>query len=120
MRDLGVYLEMPSDNFGPGDECYLKVIVSNDTYDSYVGIPLFVVLEIYGQFWFYPSWNMDLDYEVHYLYARNEFEFMAIPEFIWPEDEGSASGLYFYGAMLNREWTDLFGHMDIFQFSYYE
>ena len=120
MLPLGVYIEMPADEFGPGDTCYVNAIVSNDTEDSYTTVPLFVVLEVYGQFWFWPSWNMSLDYQEIDLDALTVVTYPIVPEFVWPDDGGSASDIYFYGAMLNSDWTDVMGHMDMFRFSYYQ
>ena len=84
------------------------------------GIPVFVLLEVYGEFWCAPSWvHVDEDVDWYTEDIPTGFKTMEIiPEFSWPEVDGDASGLKFWGALVNKEFTDILGEYDIWEFGY--
>lgn len=77
---------------------------------------LFVVLDVWGYYYFHPSWTEQLDYE------RLNWPAQDLPQeilaFRWPLDAGSARGLLFYAAVLDQNFnlvsnltsTDEFGY----------
>ncbi|MBN1356940.1 hypothetical protein JXA40_11830 [bacterium] len=114
----GVGIIMPSDFYRPGDECYCNAIVCNAGIAPLIGYPLFVILDVYGMFFFAPSFG-DFDY-----YTMNfeigETTVNVLPAFTWPESAGSASGILWYCAMTDPGITQLFGEMDTFTFAWGE
>ncbi|MGB3976409.1 MAG: hypothetical protein WBM02_00115 [bacterium] len=120
---LGVRLEMPQ-TAHPGDEFYVTGYLDNPG-DPLSEVPTFFILEVYGKFWFWPSWAY-FDYPE---YAEIDFnlidvpfgttEIVVIPLFEWP-DTGSdiVTGLGFYGAMLNPEMTDIMGEIAYKEWGY--
>jgi hypothetical protein len=115
---LGVILAMPSDNFGPGDPCSCTVTVCNPGPQTYTGIPLFVILDVYGSYFFWPSFE-EFDYRAIDL-PVGESDTSVLPDFAWPTGVGTASGLNWYAGMTNAEMSDLLGEMDVFTFGWHE
>lgn len=86
--------------FKPGSTFKLDLCVNNRIARTNP-LRLFVVLDVYGWFFFHPSWT-----------ERFEFEYVTIPvgqfgitimEFEWPSKCGSADGLMFHAAFLDRD-----------------
>lgn len=59
----------------------------------------FVVLDVYGQYWFWnggTGWTEDLAWHERTYDPHTIAEDVSILEFTWPENTGSASGIYFH------------------------
>jgi len=117
-QPLGCRIEMPSDNYGPGQECYCQVIVSNPTVETLRDQPVFVCLDIYGTYYFAPRFAT-FDYYPKIL-IHGDTVIDVLPSFSWPEGAGSATGINWHAAMTNMEMTDLFGEMDTFTFGWHQ
>lgn len=114
--ELYTSISMPSTLFHAGDPFYCSVIVCNPDAVTYPNVPLFVILDVYGQFFFAPSFS-NFDYiPVNLIPGPRMIEI--IPEFTWPVGVGAASNIHFYAAMTNPEMTDLFGTMDSVSFGW--
>jgi hypothetical protein len=114
---LGCEIYMPSDDFGPGDECYCDVTICNPNTETYSDIPVFVILDVYGLYFFAPSFS-DFDYYVETV-APGILTIPIIPSFTWPGGVGSASGLLWYAAMTDPGITHLFGDLGMFMFGWH-
>lgn len=119
-KDLGVSIEMPSDNLVTGMECYCNAIVCNTTDNPLVNHPLFVLLDVYGMIFFAPSFSEEFD---NYLNTWPEFQpgrttVTVLPPFEWPEVDGSASDIMWYAALTNPEMTDIVGQSGAFKFGW--
>jgi len=55
---------MPSHHFREGDTCGLITQIVNYSNQDLQGIPLFVLLDVYGEFWFWPSWSQVADFKL--------------------------------------------------------
>ena len=120
---LGVRLEMP-ETAHPGDEFFIIGYLDNPG-EPLSEVPTFFILEVYGKFWFWPSWA----YFDHPEYTEIDWKnidvptgttnITVIPSFEWP-DTGSdiVTGLGFYGAMLNPEVTDILGEIAYQEWGY--
>ena len=120
---LGVQLEMPSHYYEPGDICWLKAYICNPGPDTpYVNF--FVVLDIgTGDYWFYPGWvhyPPDIDFEPIPELAIGSTEKEIIPEFNWPYNVGSYSGIRFIGAITDQNITRILGEYSTWEFGYGE
>ncbi len=120
---LGVRLDMP-DMAHPGEDFYVTGYLDNPD-EPLSKVPTFFILEVYGKFWFWPSWAYfdypdytDIDYELIYI-PTGTTSITVIPQFVWP-DTGSdiVTGLGFYGAMLNQEMSDIMGEIAIKAWGY--
>lgn len=117
---LGVILDMPQEFYSPGELFYLEARLINPG-PAVHQTALFVILDVYGDLWFWPSWTRfppELDFDWTPL-NHGITPISIIEEFSWP-DTGSdeAAGLVFWGAMLNDELNDLRGDMDRIEFGY--
>ena len=88
-------------------------------------VPLFVVRDVYSQYFFWPSWKLynppeqpDLDYSFVDLNTGQQI-IPVLPTFYWP-DTGTAvvDNLFFYGAVMDTEFTSVIGNLDIKPFGY--
>ena len=120
--ETGVELYMPSHLYSPGDSCECSVTVCNITQSILNNYPLFVILDVYGEYFFGPTFSSDFD---SYILLYPEFPFGetlvdVIPPFIWPEDAGKASGIYFYAALTDPSVSQIYGKWDSWEFGWSE
>ncbi len=116
---LGVELWMPSHFFHPGDPCSCIVHVCNPGPQAMEHVPLFVVLDAFGQYYFAPGFTA-FD---HYLFESlmpGITEQVVVPPFSFPDNAGSVSGLIWYAGMTDAEFSFLVGAMDSWDFSWDE
>jgi cell division septation protein DedD len=118
--NLGVRLQMPAHYFSPGDTCSLDATLYNAG-GPRSNIALFVILDVYGRYWFWDDWQETLDYETIDL-DTSARTIPIIPTFQWP-DTGSqqAQGLAFWGAMLESNLQRVLGGddgIDRWEFAY--
>lgn len=114
---LGVTLVMPSYHFRPGDPCYLDAVIANPG-PPLSFVPFAVALEVFGNYWFWPRWTQDFDFD-YIDVAIGTMLIHVLGEFAWPETGmDSISGLRFYGAMLNESMTGVLGEISIIEFGY--
>ncbi len=120
---LGVQIIMPAEHFETGDDCYVQCGISNPgaAFDANV----VVALDVAGNYWFWPSWCWFPDCSgpagIDALSHRVEtgyFLLEIIPAFAWPADTGAASGLKFWGLMLNETFSQVIGEFDTVEWSY--
>lgn len=84
-----------------------------------MGSPLFVILEINGEFWFGPDWGQYVSfYEL--IFAPGPTWMNAIPEFIWPENCGTMEGLRFLSCLTDPGISTIISNLDVWSFSFCE
>ena len=120
---LGVRLKMP-DMAHPGDE--FSIIGHLDNPEKPLSqVATFFILEVYGKFWFWPSWAyfdypdyQGIDYRcIDVLIGTTSIT--VIPPFDWPDTgQDVVTGLGFYGAMLNPEMNDIMGEIAYQEWGY--
>ena len=110
---------MPSDYYRAGDPCACKVFVCNPDTPAYENVPLFVILDVFGTYFFAPAFN-EFDYYTIDSLLQGIFEQEVLPTFSWPEGAGSADGIYWYAAMTDADISELLGEMDSFEFGWGE
>ncbi len=105
---LGVGLQMPGDYFSFQDPVWLKALLYNYI-EPPASVPLFVILDIQGQYWYWDEWTQEIDFNYIELPQPTD-ELMIISEFSWPDTgQETMSGLHFWAAMLNSSMTDILG-----------
>lgn len=116
-EDLGVTIYMPSHDFEWNDPCSCSIDICNPGATALSNIPLFALLDIFGTFYFAPSFNDTFD-----VYTINPVPGwstqVVLPEFPWPPGAGTASNLTWYAAMTNQEMTELLGTMSTWTFGW--
>jgi len=112
----GVDLEISSNYFMPGMECFLTAYVCN-TGVLLKSTPLFVILEAGGSYFFFPTWQSAMDF--YEFDMRSGLTIVPILEpFFWPDIDGSAEGLRFYGAITDMTISTILGVFDVVEFGY--
>jgi hypothetical protein len=114
---LGCEVYMPKADYVEGDECYCDVIVCNPNAETYYDVPVFVILDVYGLYFFAPGFS-DFDYYVETV-APGKMTIQVLPSFTWPGNVGSATGILWYAAMTNAAISELFGELGIFSFGWH-
>lgn len=116
---LGVEMWMPSHMFHAGDICSCKAFVCNPFSEPITGYPLFIILDVLGTYFFAPTFSAYDNYlQTYPSFDPGITEIIVLPEFIWPSGVGSASGLYWYGALTDPEITELFGILGTWEFGW--
>ncbi len=110
-----VYLDINSTYFTSGDQFLLTCRVQNN--DDPLDAPLFILLEVYGQYWFYPDWTQDLAYQpLSMEYGFDEL--YTILDFEWPATDQSATGINFFAALVDQEMTMLMSNLSQITFGF--
>ncbi|HPQ40851.1 MAG TPA: hypothetical protein PLV45_10800 [bacterium] len=115
----GVTIEMPGDMFSPGTPCYCHISVCNSGSSALDGYPLLVLLDVYGQYFFAPTFEQDLAF-YDQTYPPGRSTVVVLPEFIWPSGAGSADNIIWYAALTDPSITSLVGTMDTMAFGWSE
>ena len=122
--ELGVRFDMPDNVVTPGSTFYLTALLDNPG-PPLMLVPLAVVLDVYGDFWFWPSWS-------HYSASQGtgfDMQFVNVPvgttsiqifaPLTWPDTgDDRVTGLWFYGAMLTPELDAVRGRLGSREWSY--
>ena len=119
----GVKLDLSQDFFEPGDMFRLDAVLLNNSGSDWTECCLFVILDVYGSYWFAPSWIAGTEgFDCYFvdLQTGSHDVLQVIPEFEWPEVTDSASGLILYGAVTDPEITGILGDLDMVVFGYRE
>lgn len=107
-------LSLSSNMFFPGDVFLLETVVYNPD-ETITNASLYVILDVYGEYFFHPSWTTEHDYQAVTL--QNGITHHTILDFIWPYVEGHANGIIFWGGILD-EYGFLLGQTDFAVFGY--
>ena len=116
LPDLGVTLALSQHIFYPGDPFLLEATLSNPGPDTYQDLPFVILLDAYGEFFFYPGWTSDFQYEPVNLGLEKYTT--TILKFDWPEVNGKSDDILFYGAFLNPVMTNILGSWDWISFQW--
>lgn len=114
--NITVTIDMPSNLFLPGQHCYLDILAEN-TGSGILHATLILVLEIYGDFYFWPTWDHVFDKNVISLPAGSSI-ISILPNFIWPHNAGIARDLFFHTGALNITMTQTLSNIESFQFGF--
>jgi len=113
---LGVWVSMPAHFFWPGSNCGCSISICNPTPQTYPGTPLFVVLDVYGTYFFAPDFE---DFSYYVLDIKSGLSSIeVVPEFLWPEGAVPASGIVWYAVMTDPEITEILGSVGSFTFGW--
>ncbi len=114
--DLGLYLNLSKYYFYPGDLFILRVLLSNPGPQTYESQPIAILLDVYSNYFWYPSWDQDFNFET--VDIGIGFEQMEILNFVWPMNCGRQDGIFFYGAILNKTLDEIIGNWSQVSFGY--
>ncbi len=114
----GVKLALNKTDFAANDPFVLDAYMTNAGTETAVDCDFFVILDVYGTYFFYPAWQETVTW-----LDLNELPVMTIKmnilDFTWPEgDFGTVTDLRFWGALLDSSGA-LFGNYDMITFGYH-
>lgn len=114
---LGCSIRMPSVDFGAGDPCSCTASICNPDSTSLGVLPVFVILDVYGLYFFAPDFSDFNYYSVDVIPGLQTID--VLPQFDWPAGTGSASGINWYAGITNPEMTALIGDFGFFTFGWH-
>ena len=97
-----------------GDTFQITLVVSNSGEAQPANV--FVALDVFQTYWFWPSWSQSVDYKTWTLPANDSVE-EDIFNLTWPDTDATGSAT-FWAATLNPENTELLGNYDSCTFEY--
>lgn len=107
-EDLYVQLHLNGQDYRPGQELLLTVSYENTTGYVY-DVSLLVILDVYGQYWFWPSWTHAIDYQEYRLLPGEAVNDRFILGFVWPDSPVETIDGTFWSGFLDAERTRLLG-----------
>lgn len=117
-NETGVEITMPSDHYTPDDICWCVAVVCNAEQIPLTGYPLFILLDVFGDYYFAPSFS-ELDY-FDRDFPVGETSVTIVSGFRWPSGAGAVSGITWYGALMDPDMTEIYGQMGSFRFGWSE
>ncbi|MCD4654294.1 hypothetical protein K8T06_10215 [bacterium] len=113
MPATGIHLMMTDTSLVEGDMFNLTYLLRNGM-ASVMTVDVFIALEVYGSYWFWPTW-VGMDEGIAFdpavsVAAASETNGDAL-QFTWPNIEGRAPGLFFYGLLLNTSNSQIMGDL---------
>ncbi|MBN1356582.1 hypothetical protein JXA40_10015 [bacterium] len=117
--ETGVKLWMPGTMFHAGEPCACSATVLNAEIETLENYPLFVILDVFGQYYFAPSFSdFDNFLSCHPTFPIGYTAVSVLPEFAWPAGAGTVAGVRWYAGLTNPGMTALCGTMDIWEFGW--
>lgn len=84
---------------------------------SAVTLDKYIILDVYGSYFFGPGWTQNLDFETQ-TFPDGYNQTLPILNFQWPEVSGHAGGLKFYAGCLYAGTVNLVGDISMVEFGY--
>lgn len=107
----GVNLLITRNLFHGGDTFLLDAIITNAEKTSFSNLSLFVILDVYSMYWFFPSFSEEADW-MKIATLKPGSERINVLTFEWPFGiEGKADNLIFWGGMIDSN-NNLIGDLD--------
>lgn len=102
----------PEETFYPGKQFTLYFSDRKEAFPPFNGevdLQKFIILDVYGNYYFYPRWTTELDYLP--LTVTDGYEHSGtILDFTWPEFDGTAHGIVFWAGIFNPETGSIGGY----------
>lgn len=114
----GITCDLNDTFYTPGELFRLTVEACNGLATE-LPVEVYIILDVYGNYWFWPTWTQDLDFEAWTLPAC-DCKSETILEFTWPAGSGAANGILFWTGMLEPGTVNLVGEIGYCGFDYEE
>ncbi len=117
---MGVSLDLSKSLFHAGDTFTCTAHVCNNTGDVLTGYPLLVLLDVFGSYFWGPTFTQEFDsYLTQYpSFPEGITDVEVLPSFSWPSNVGSAQGIRFYAALVDPDVHILIGQLDMVEFGW--
>jgi hypothetical protein len=110
------YIHMPAHTFAPSDPVSCNVSIWNPGSSTLEGFPLFVILDVYGTYYCAPGFSAHDYYIMDFTAGLTTLTI--IPEFTWPDNLGTASGIVWYAALADPDMSGIAGGMGVYDFGW--
>lgn len=112
----GLTIDTNQQFYTVGDHFLLMVETLNTGATTLVD--LYIALDVYGSYWWWPSWSTDLNFWPDRPF-QSDLHSYVILEFDWPAGGGAASGIFFWAAALYPDTVDLLCDVANCEFGFY-
>lgn len=102
--------------FYPGDWYECAIVIENETGVDLVDLPLFLILDIYGELFFMPDAD-DFSF-FSMVFHPGQTILKAVPMFKWPDNAGSASNIIWYAGITDPAFMKLISNVDSAEFGW--
>ncbi len=110
-------INMPADFFVPGDIFDCRITFENENIPRR-NVPLVLLLDIQGQYWFWDDWTQEFDFESIDI-PPGESEKIIFNPMEWPQTGNQKmDNLTFHAALLNNAMTAVLSNIDSFTFGF--
>jgi hypothetical protein len=114
-----VDLELNAEHFTPGMPFLLQAHLSNPGPESYEEVPFCVLLDVFGEYYWYPLWERSFDYVTIASLPAGSRKTLEILQFTWPDPgDEELDGIYFHSAMLTQDLQAILGEFDSVSFGF--
>jgi hypothetical protein len=110
-------LHLPEKTVHARDSFYLDVAINNCNAQTLNDVPFFVILEVTGTFWYYPTWRLDPTWEILATLPTGSLNLAILKPFDWPDNAGTGNAR-FWGALTNSDMTRILGQYDVRDFAW--
>ncbi|MBN1552447.1 hypothetical protein JW979_13315 [bacterium] len=101
----------------PGKPFTYEISACNKSEEA-LAVDIYILLDLYGYFWFYPDWSADVDFASSVIPPCCCTDYMIL-DFIWPENLTIAYPLCFWNAMTEAGTLNLLGNISVCETGYY-
>jgi hypothetical protein len=112
---FAIALHLSDTYFEPGEEFALECEV--ERHGTPVTVDQYILLEVVGSYYFWPSWSDTLDFDT-ITYYDGYHDQTDILRFTWPTVGGHFSGIKFYAGCLYTGTATLIGDISFVEFGY--
>lgn len=118
MDQTGVKLSMPRTHYSGGDRCWLDVFIYNNSDETLRDVLLFCLMEVGGNFWYYPSWSTTTNWQALDAVKPGSQQMLLLAPFYWPSGLSTGGPVTFYSALTTSSGLELIGVWDLWQFQW--
>lgn len=115
---LRIYVDMPGHEIMSWDPFWVALDIWNPHAQSPEGLPLFVILDLHGEYFFAPAFN-NYDFYLPVL-SEGLSKFEVIPEINWPSGIGSVNGVLWIAALTDPNVTSILSNMAVYSFGWHD
>ena len=116
VNEPSVELMLNSSYYGNGDPFRLQVGLNNNGNIKIDEIILIVVIDVWSEYYWYPSWGTELSYEK--IEIDPGLEVQEILNFVWPEVNSTGEGINIFAGLMTADLTTLVGSVDMVTFGW--
>ncbi len=112
-RSIDIFCNQPI--YQAGDLFHLWTFINNPA--PGLEVDEYILLDVWGEYWFWPSWTQEMDYVNRVLEPWTTYE-ETILEFEWPSGAGEAYGIVFWAAIFHAGTFDFAGDYGMCSFGW--